>query len=259
MTFDCFGLIIHGYSADEAMERINWMNARGEQAMVVTANAEILLAAKRDPRYWNVLRQADLRLVDSAGLQWVGRFSGLKPHRVPGVAFAERLLEEAAERAWRVALIGAAPGVAEQAAWALRKRFPDLTVQAEEGGRVGPDGQPDDAGQEALQRLTQFGPHLLLVAFGHPKQESWLVDHLKDLPSVKIAVGVGGSFDYWSGRKKRAPAWMQRAGLEWLYRALREPSRIGRIADAVLVFPFLALADKFFPSKDVDSSAKNGV
>lgn len=259
MTFDCFGLIIHGYSADEAIERIHWLNARGEQVMVVTANAEILLAAKRDPRYWNVLRQADLRLVDSVGVQWIGRFSGQRPHRVPGVLFADRVLQEAAERSWRIALIGAGPGIAERAAWNIRKKYPDCIVQAEEGGLIQQDGTGDEKDQEALLRLTQFGPDLLLVAFGHPKQESWIVDHLKDLPSVKIAIGVGGSFDYWSGHKKRAPTWMQWCGLEWIYRVIHEPARIGRIIDAVIVFPIRALVDKFSVSKNVDNSSKKDV
>ncbi len=259
MTFNCFGLIIHGYSADEAMERLNWTNAQGHQAMVVTANPEILLAAKRDPRYWNVLRQADLRLVDSTGLQWIGRFSSHRPHRVPGVMFAERLMQEASERQWRVAFVGGGPGIAEKAAWTMRQKYPDLTIQAEQGGAVDAEGRMDEAGQEALQRFTQFGPDLVLVAFGHPKQEIWMVEHLPELPSAKIAIGVGGTLDYWSGAKKRAPAWMQRLGLEWLYRLVKEPSRVWRILNAVLVFPVMAIADKFFPAKDVDNTAKNNV
>ena len=110
-----------------------------------------------------------------------------------------------------------------------------------------------------MRRLTQFGPQLLLVAFGHPKQESWIVQNLPNLPSVLIAIGVGGSFDYWSDTIKRAPRWMRWIGLEWLYRLFKEPKRFGRIMDAVFVFPLEAFKDKFFPTKEVDGQGRGSV
>ncbi len=244
MTFEIFGLVIHGYSAVEAIERLRWMNAQGKQVMIVTANPEILLAAKRDARYWNVLRQADLRLVDSIGLQCAGRMRGVVPHRVPGVDFAEKLLEESIEHGWRVAFIGGQDEIVERAGWNMRKKFPEIILSTEQGGTVSMEGESDEKGNEALMRLTQFAPDVIFVAFGHPKQESWIVQHLAQLPSVKVAIGVGGALDYWSGSVKRAPHWMQACGLEWLYRLLREPKRIKRILQAVFVFPYYALKEK---------------
>lgn len=242
-TFSCFGLVIHGYSADEAVRRIDAGIAERGQVMVVTANPEILLAGRRNPKYWNVLRQADLRLADGFGLQLIGWLKGARPSRIPGVDFAERLIDEAVARNWKVGLIGGAEGVAERAARELRRKHPNLAVHAEGGGSVSRDGTEDDSGAEALFRLTEYAPDVLFVAFGHPRQESWIVKNLANLPSVKVAMGVGGTFDYWSGNVKRAPKFVQEAGLEWLYRVVAQPSRWRRIVDAVIVFPIVAIAD----------------
>jgi len=246
-TFTCFGLVIHGYGPEEAFLRIDDGLAHGKQAMIVTANPEILLEAKRNPGYWQVLRRAELRLVDSFGLKLAGIISGSRPTRMSGVEFAEHLLQEAVKRGWRVAFIGGAAGVADKAAWEIRKAYPTLVLTAEQGGRVGHDGQDDEAGAEARFRLTQFAPDILLVGFGHPKQETWIMKYLAELPSVKIAIGVGGTLDYWSGTKRRAPRMFQTLGLEWLWRLAKEPNRWKRILNAVIVFPLVFLWDRISP------------
>ncbi len=243
-TFDCFGLVIHGFSADEALKRADLTLKHGGQVFIVTANPEILLNARRDPAYWEILRQAELRLVDSFGLKMAGLFSGALPKRLTGVDFAERLLQESLKRGWKVGLIGGEPGVADKAAWKIREAYPDLLVMAEAGGRVLSDGRDDEAGAEARMRLTQYAPDLLLVAFGHPKQEAWIVRYLNEFPSVKIAMGVGGTLDYWSEIKLRAPVFMREIGLEWLWRLCQEPYRWKRIFNAVLVFPIRFLMSK---------------
>lgn len=243
-TFECFGLVLHGFSLEEALQRIELINAEGKQAFVVTANPEILLEAKRNPAYWQNLHQADLRLVDGFGLKLIGNLKGAHPTRVTGVNFAEALLQMAHTKNWKVALIGGADGIADKAAWDIRKSYPTLQITSEEGGMVDKNGSEDEKNAEAKFRLTQYAPDILLVAFGHPKQEAWIVRNLGELPSVKVAVGVGGTFDYWSGTKKRAPHVFQSFGLEWLWRLITEPSRWKRIWDAVIVFPIMALADK---------------
>ncbi|MFA5185476.1 MAG: WecB/TagA/CpsF family glycosyltransferase [Patescibacteria group bacterium] len=244
--FECFGLVINGIDFETAAQRVEEMNRQGQSAMIVTANPEILLYARKHPDYWNILRQADLRLVDSFGLQCAGWAKGAKPARIAGVELASRLIELAAKRSWKVALVGGSrevQGAPDKAAWELRKKFPELQIQAEEIGVVQPDGEDGESGAEARFRLTQFAPDLLLVALGHPRQEAWLVRFLHDFPSVKVAVGVGGTLDYWSGMKKRAPELMRRLGLEWLYRLVREPRRWKRIFDAVVVFPAIFIYD----------------
>lgn len=211
--------------------------------MAVTTNPEILLYARQHPDYWNILRQADFRLVDSFGLQLVGRLKGARPARQAGVDLAWRICETAQERGWKVGLIGGQASIADKAAWKLRQSFPSLQVMAEQGGEVMADGTDDEAGAEARYRLTHFAPDVLFVAFGHPRQEAWIARNLHDMPSVKLALGIGGTLDFWSGTKKRAPDWMRRLGLEWLYRLIREPRRWKRIFDAVVVFPLAVMSD----------------
>ena len=101
-----------------------------------------------------------------------------------------------------------------------------------------------------LERIRAFRPDILAVGFGHGKQEKWIADHLTTLP-VHIAMGVGGSFAFLSGRIPRAPKWMRLIGLEWVWRLVREPSRIGRIFRATVVFPVLAVWDMISPIKPV--------
>ena len=248
-TFNCFGLVIHGYGTAEIFSRLDDAWSHGRQVFAVTANPEILLEAKRNPAYWEVLRQADMRLVDSFGLRLAGLISGANPVRVTGVEFSEQLLQEAVRRNWKVALIGGASGVADKAAWEIRKGYPTLALTAEQGGLIGKDGTDDEAGAEARFRLTQSAPDILLVALSFPGQEAWIARHLAELPSVKIAVGVGGTIDYWSGMKQRAPRILQTLGLEWLWRLAKEPKRWKRIVNAVVVFPLAFIVDRLIPPK----------
>ncbi|MBI5654670.1 WecB/TagA/CpsF family glycosyltransferase [Candidatus Uhrbacteria bacterium] len=245
--FECFGLVINGIDFETAVKRIEEMNRQGHTAMIVTANPEILLYARKHPNYWNTLRQADLKLVDSFGLQIAGWVKGARPERVTGVDLAKKLIVLAAERGWKVALLGGGrevPGAPDKAAWELRKDFPNLQIMAEELGAITKDGDDGEAGAEARFRLTHFAPDLILAAFGHPRQEAWMVRHLSEFPNAKVAIGVGGTLDYWSGEKKRAPKCMRTLGFEWLYRLVREPRRWRRIFDAVVVFPLVFVYDK---------------
>ena len=103
---------------------------------------------------------------------------------------------------------------------------------------------PKNKNEEVIDQIIDASPDILFVAFGHPKQEMWIAEHLKEIPSVKIAVGVGGSFDYISNLKKRPPLFIQKLGLEWLVRLLYEPKRILRIGTAVIVFPIIVVYSK---------------
>ncbi len=243
-----FGVPIDGLAMTETLTRIR--DAR-RPLWIVTANPEILLAARRDPSYAVTLRHADLRLVDGFGLWIILRLFGQRTSRVTGVELAESLIQEAVHRNLKVAFIGGAPGVAEKAADAVRSDYDDLRptpdalqIHAEQGGVIAQDGSDDAEGEEARTRLTQFGPDILLVAFGHPKQERWIEKYLSDFPSVKVVVGIGGTLEYWAKTKRRAPIWMRSFGLEWFWRLIVEPRRWKRIVDAVIVFPFSATADR---------------
>lgn len=248
MIPEVFGIPIEGGDWSEIEREREAMQNR--PYWIVTANPEILLEARRDATYAETVRQADYRTVDGVGLWAVLRVRGYRTTRYTGMAFAERLMEQAATRGERVGMVGGSFGVADRAATAMRTRYPSLVVHAEAGGRVDRDGSDDLAGEEARHRLGLFAPDVLLVAFGHPKQERWIQRYLHEFPSVKVVVGVGGTLDVWAGAIPRAPRWMQRVGIEWVWRLIQEPRRIGRIWRAVVVFPLRALfSDKKIPSK----------
>jgi bacterial polymer biosynthesis proteins, WecB/TagA/CpsF family len=233
-----FGVPVEGWSIEKILQHTE---KNQTPVWMVTANPEILLEARGDAAYASALKQADIRTVDGMGLYLAGRLFGERWHRVTGVELGEAYLKKAAEIKSRVAFIGGKPGVAAAAAKKWQDLLPGLVVAHEEGGNVSRDGEDDERGEEARHRLTLFAPEILLVGFGHPKQERWIARYLADFPRVKIVIGVGGALDYWAGTVRRAPRLVRRLGLEWLWRLIRQPWRISRILRAVVVFPVLAL------------------
>jgi N-acetylglucosaminyldiphosphoundecaprenol N-acetyl-beta-D-mannosaminyltransferase len=240
---NCFGLEIRGLASEEIIHEIENQKPN-DPYWIVTANPEILLHAKRDPAYAQTLRNADLRMVDSIGLKLLGLLRGKKLTRTTGVDLAEALVARAHETGQSVGFIGGeAPNIAAKAYGKMMQKYPGLKGFAESGGIISPSGEGDDANDEARSRLTLQAPDILLVAFGHPKQERWIERYLSEFPSLKAVVGVGGTFDYWGGAVKRAPTWIRAIGFEWLYRLIKEPKRWKRIWDAVVVFPIEAIID----------------
>lgn len=234
-----FGVPIEGEGLETLLNRVRTTVA-GHAVWIVTANPEILLAAREESGYAETLRRADVRCVDGVGLRLALGILGYHLNRVTGVALSEALLRLAVEKKWRVAFIGGAdPEVGLRAAALWQKRFPKLELLVERGGQVTREGEVDGAGEEALFRLRAFAPDLALVAFGHPKQERWIQRFRERLPSARCFVGVGGTLDYWAGTTRRAPIFLQRIGLEWLWRLLLEPKRFVRIWRAVVVFPLV--------------------
>jgi N-acetylglucosaminyldiphosphoundecaprenol N-acetyl-beta-D-mannosaminyltransferase len=247
-TATVFTVPIEGGSLKQILDFIfkSSPDSKNSAAWIVTANPEILLQARTKPDYASALKQADYRSVDGFGLQALLRIIGFDVARVTGVALSEALIHEAANRNWKVGFIGGDPGVASQVANYWQTQEPRLQVVHEEGGLIGPDGQGDAVEEEAVHRLVLEAPDVLLVAFGGgTKQEQWILRRLPGLPSVKAIVGVGGAFDFWTGRIRRAPTFMQKIGLEWLWRLLQQPKRIGRIIRATIVFPIFFLLDAF--------------
>ncbi len=246
-----FGVPIDGLALDEVF---GYIASASQPVWIVTANPEILLEARRDHEYANALRQADIRTVDGFGLYLLLHWFGFQTTRLTGVDLAERLIEWAVKNEKRVALIGGMePKISKEAMEQWKKKYPTLNIVAEWGGQISRDGQDDERGEEARNRLTLFAPDVLLVAFGHPKQERWIARYLSGFPTVRTVVGVGGTFEVWAGRLSRAPRFLQMIGLEWLWRLLLEPKRWKRIFDAVLKFPVL-----FFLERIKHSEAING-
>ncbi len=244
MTFSVFNLVIHGYSLKRIIQEIQTRASLNQQTWIVTANPEILLQAKKDSHYWDTIRQADIRSVDGFGLQLVGWLKGSKAKRVTGVELADQVAKLCADQKWTLVLIGGQNGAADKSVWMLRKRHPELKVFAEDGGQISIDGIADEEGEGAITRIQEYEADIILVAFGHPKQELWIQKYKDGFPTVKALIGVGGTFDFWSGNTKRAPKWMQTIGLEWLYRLITQPGRWPRILNALIVFPIKALLAK---------------
>jgi N-acetylglucosaminyldiphosphoundecaprenol N-acetyl-beta-D-mannosaminyltransferase len=213
------------------MAEIGRMIERGGPHLVVTVNPEFVMRAQRDRDFARVLASADLCLPDGNGVVWAARRHGCDLREpVAGVDLIQPLAAMCAARGLRLFLLGAAPGVAAELADRLRQANEGLEVSAHSGG---PDQSHDT---ETLHRIHDHRSDVLLVAFGAPAQEMW-VDRLKNRLGVSVAMGVGGAFDYLTGRVPRAPLWMRRARMEWLARLVRQPWRVRRMA----VLPMYAL------------------
>jgi N-acetylglucosaminyldiphosphoundecaprenol N-acetyl-beta-D-mannosaminyltransferase len=190
---------------------------------VATVNPEFVMLARRDGDFRRTLHNASLRVPDGVGLQIAARILGTSLRgRVPGVELVDALSESAAQRGDKLFLLGGAPGVAEAAAQRLTRDHPGLAVA---GTYTGP---PDESGDEqSLAFVRDSQPEILLVAYGAPLQERWLARNLA-LSGASVGIGVGGTFDYLSGRVRRAPRWVRGVGLEWLFRLIRQPWRARR-------------------------------
>ncbi|HEX8910305.1 MAG TPA: WecB/TagA/CpsF family glycosyltransferase [Anaeromyxobacteraceae bacterium] len=214
-------------SLAEALDRIEALVVAGRGGAVFTPNVDHVVLASREPALARAYAAVDLSLADGMPVVWAARLLGAPvPERVSGSDLAFPLLERAARCGWRTYLLGGAPGVAEEAARRLRARLPSLVVAGTDAPRITLEpGDPE--GEAALARLGAARPDLVLVALGAPKQELWIHRHRTALGPA-VAVGVGATLDFLSGRVRRAPRWVSRAGLEWLWRLGREPRRLWR-------------------------------
>ncbi|NUQ05717.1 MAG: WecB/TagA/CpsF family glycosyltransferase, partial [Anaerolineae bacterium] len=200
---------------------------------VCTINPEMIMIARRDPVFRVVLERADLTVPDGVGLLLAARWKGRRlPERVTGSDGVPMIAAEAAAMGWRLFFLGAAPGIADQAAAALLRDHPALQIAGVFSGSPAPD--EEDA---LVERINASGADILLVAYGAPEQDKWIARNSPRL-YVKMAMGVGGTFDFIAGAVPRAPAFMRRVGLEWLYRLYLQPWRIKRM----MRLPCFALA-----------------
>ncbi|WP_334109308.1 WecB/TagA/CpsF family glycosyltransferase [Thermodesulfitimonas autotrophica] len=215
-----------------AVARVSELIARGGTHQVVTLNPEYLYRAQREPDLLAIAREASLVTADGVGVVWAASVYGYSlPGRVTGIDLLVALCDRAAAEGWRVFFLGGQPGVAAAAASRLKAEYPGLMIAGEHHGYFTADEEA-----MVLEKIKAAAPQLLFVGLGAPKQERWIYKYRQELGNV-VAMGVGGSFDVLSGRAKRAPAWMQRWGLEWLGRLFYEPHRWRRM----LVLPRFAL------------------
>lgn len=238
---------------DEAVDLILNCEKKG---YVCTPNPEMILEAQKNDQFLNVLNDSLLNIPDGIGVLWAAtqiynknskfkaifdlplisiipkRFKNVLRERVTGVDLLQKICSKVVKKDLKIFFLGAGPGIAEKAAEILEERFPGLKIVGTFAG-----SPLNEHRKEIVNIINHSAPDILFVAYGAPKQEIWLADNLKHLKTVKIGIGVGGSFDFITGKQKRAPKFMQKLGLEWLYRVIQEPMRIKRIFNATIKFP----------------------
>lgn len=216
---DILGVGFDRLSLVDALSAIEQRLDAGQRTFVITANPEFVMLCRSDREVAAIARRADLVIPDGTGAVVAARLLGDPlPGRAPGRLLVDRIAALATERGLSLFLLGAGPGIAERAARVLRERHPSLRIAGSYAGAA-----DDDA--DVVPRVRAAAPEILLVAFGMPRQERWIARNLEGLASVRVAIGVGGSFDYLAGVALPPPGIVHAIGLEWLWRLLREPSR----------------------------------
>ena len=237
----------------EALEKVSeWLKGK-KQRHIATPNPEILLEAERNPKFRKVLNQTDLNIPDGIGILWAAKFQKTNksffnfvrtlssivlkpdsirsefPERVTGTDLTEKICANTDKK---VFFLGAKEGIAKKTAEKLKEKYKQFEIA---GSHSGSPKIKDE--KEIVEKINNAKAEILFVAYGAPAQELWIARNLKKLKTVKLAIGIGGAFDFVSGERKRAPKLMQKAGIEWLYRLLKEPKRIKRIYNATIKFP----------------------
>lgn len=201
-----------------------WVNENSGLHHICTVNPEFVMIAQQNPAFYDVLQKADVCLADGAGILLAAKWLGQPlPQRVTGTDSLPKLAELAAQKGWRLFFLGAGPGVAELAAEKLRTTYPGVQISVNAGNPT-----PEEA-EAIIEDINQRGADIVLVAYGAPMQDLWIDQYRGRLPQVKMAMGVGGAFDFVAGIVPRAPQWMQKLYLEWLFRLIRQPSRWKRM------------------------------
>jgi N-acetylglucosaminyldiphosphoundecaprenol N-acetyl-beta-D-mannosaminyltransferase len=218
---------IDDVTENEAVKYIDTLMNDGQLHQVVTVNPEFVMEAQRDPRFMQVLNDASLATADGVGIVLAARWLG--------TPIRERVAKQAVIRGWRIFFLGAAPGVAEKAAQVLRHRYAGLQVAGTYAGSPSIIEEP-----YVQQQVLDANPDILLVAYGHPAQDLWIARN-QALLNVRLAIGVGGTFDEITGLVPQAPNWMHKVGLKWLWRLIQQPWRYKRIFTALIKFPLAVL------------------
>lgn len=232
---EILGVGIDKLTGQEALQQIGAFIASGQPHQIVTANAEIIYQASKNEKMRSVINKAQMVTADGSGVVWASRQLGQPlPQRVTGIDLVNGICEQSAKEKWKIYILGSAPGVAATAAVNIRDKFPGCNIIGTHHGYFNAKEE-----KQILAELEQLQPDVLFVALGAPKQEYWIAEHMEQL-QIPVAMGIGGSMDVLSGNVKRAPKWMQKMSLEWLYRLIIQPTRFKRM----LALPKFMLAVK---------------
>ncbi|MBI4022939.1 WecB/TagA/CpsF family glycosyltransferase [Candidatus Berkelbacteria bacterium] len=274
------GIPIDAITTEETLRLIGQAIEARLPLQIATVNPEFLVAARTNRSFRHALKDAQLRIPDGAGLRAMARFQGLSlpgwqparallafgqllgselallaqdaslahplPETITGTDLVDRIAKQAAAVGWRLYLAGSQPGIAARAAAVLKARYPGLIIAGAEEGPPDPRHRQGNFNEHVagfLDRVRSAQADVLFLAFGAPRQDEFLSEHRRQL-GVPVTMGVGGAFDFISGQVKRAPDWIRSLGLEWLWRLIVQPWRLGRILAAIVVFPWLVLVDR---------------
>lgn len=239
------GVPVDAVSTEQALAMIGAFvdegRASGRSFQVATVNVDFVVNAKHNADVLAIMQRAELNIADGMPIVWGARLMSVEmPERVTGADLVPQLVERSRETGWKILLFGSAEGVAERAAAVLVERSPGANVLGMSGPMMADVREMDTAWFDAI---TGYGPDIICVALGNPKQERWIAAH-RDRLGAAVLIGVGGTLDFLVGGRRRAPHWMQRAGLEWIYRALQEPKRLGKryVRDGVVFGPIMLRA-----------------
>lgn len=248
---------------ETATEKALTFAKSNRQHYICTPNPEFLLTAKNNPKFRDILNKSSLNIADGIGILWAAtylnsvtqnhskliklfkwkmsllailfapkRIRRILPERVTGADLLEEICREAASKPLRIFLLGGGEDVAKQTAEILADKYPGLKISGTYSGT--PHAKDEN---KIIKEVNRCDPDILFVAYGAPSQEMWIARNIKKMKEVHLAIGVGGTFDFISGRKKRAPKFLRTIGLEWLWRLIYEPSRLKRIFNATIKFP----------------------
>ena len=224
-TFDVLGIKVATVQIKDVLDMMEeWIANRRDSHYVCVTNVNNVMFSVKNRDYGIVLNSADLAVPDGMPLVWIGRSYGLPiKQRVYGPDLLLAFCELAEKRGYSSFFYGGAEGVPEKMVKNLKKKFPGLRVV----GTYSPPFRPLTQGEDRdiVQMINGSSPDVLWVGLGCPKQEIWMYEH-RDKIKVPVMVGVGAAFDFFAGRVRQAPKWMQNAGLEWLYRLIQEPKRL---------------------------------
>lgn len=236
---EVLGVDFHPVNLKEALNKIDEFIKEKTPHLIVTLGTEMTVMARKDYELRDIINKSHLVVPDTAGIVWSAKvLHKRKIKKVAGVDLLENLIREGSEKGYTFYFLGAKEGVAKKAAENLKIKYPPVKILGTHHGYF------KDKEEELINEIKNLKPDILIVALGVPFQEKWSHKNLEKL-NVPVSMGVGGSFDVFSGNIKRAPQWMINLNLEWLYRLWKEPSRFGRM----LVLPYfmlLVIKERFF-------------
>lgn len=224
-TITILGVPIDRVTKDEAGNITEQLIKESNKSckMIFAPNVEFIMTAQKDKEFFNLLKSSSLSTPDSIGVIIGAKLQHKSfKERIPGQSYFRKIIELSNEKGYSIYLLGGNPGIPEKAKENLKKEFPNVNIVGLHHGYF-----DEDEEKKIIEEINALKPNVLFVALGAPKQEKWIYNNRHKL-QVDVAAGQGGTYDYEAGKIKRAPVFIQKIGMEWFWRLIREPSRIKR-------------------------------